>query len=115
MPLQSGNSTSADSAWAAGSSYFFIQFRRAVFQKKLADSRIIHIKLVYLHQSYHIIGVFYNAPLMTVFDRMAFEREQVPKRDNFCARGAGGCRHRLGQELCKRIVADEHQIERQGP
>ncbi|HKI71271.1 MAG TPA: hypothetical protein VKA81_02765 [Verrucomicrobiae bacterium] len=50
-----------------------------MLQKELADSGIIHVQPVCLHQSYHIIGVFYNASLMAVFDRMALERDQVPR------------------------------------
>ena len=113
MPLQSGNSSSPNSALFAESSNFFIQFCRAVFQKEVANTRLIHIYFVHLHQTYHIIGVFYNASAVAVLDRVTFERQQVPQRNDLGAGRTGGGGHGVGCELGEGLIPDEHQIKRQ--
>ena len=99
MPLQSGNSSSHRFSFVAEASNFFIQFCRAVFQKEVANTGFIQIKLVDLRQTYHIIGVLYNPSAVAVLDRVAFERQQVPQRNDFSAgrtgRGGHGIRHEL--------------------
>jgi hypothetical protein len=46
MPLQSGNSSSAESHLSAETSDFFIQFCRAMLQKEVANTGLIQIQLV---------------------------------------------------------------------
>ena len=113
MPLQSGKTIAAASMFATDLSDFFIQFHRAVFQKKLADFCITRFEPIYLYQPYHIIGVFYNAPLMTVFNGVAFEGKQMVQRDNFDGARTGRRGHSFRQELRERVVTDKHQVKRQ--
>ena len=79
MPPQSGNSSSPRSVLRAKSSDFLIEFCRAMLQKEVANTGLIQIKLVGHCQTYHIIGVLHNASLVTVFDRVTLERQQVPQ------------------------------------
>lgn len=79
MPLQSGNSSSPESAFCAESSDFLIEFCRAMLQKKVANTGLIQIELIGQCQTYHIIGVLHNASRVAVLDRVTLEREQVPQ------------------------------------
>lgn len=84
-----------------------------MFQKQIADLRRIHIQPVCLHQSYHIIGVLYNASGVTMLNGMALEREQMAERDNPGGSQSRGRRHRISLKLAEGLLVNKHQIERQ--
>ena len=113
IPLQSGSSNAPVSFCSADASDFFIKFSCSVFQEKCAYFWIIHIQPVCLCQTYHIISVFYNPPFVTVFDRMAFKRNQMFQRYDSRVPRAWWSGHCFRRETGKYLVVDKHQIERQ--
>ena len=83
-----------------------------MLQKNVANTGLIQIELIGQGQTYHIIGILYNASLVTVFDRVTLESQQMPQRNHFSPHRAGRGRHSLGRELRKGVIAYQHLIER---
>ena len=67
--------------------------------EELADFFSLWIEFVVLNQLYHILGIFQDSSRMPMFHGMAFQREQMHKRNDPHARRAGGAWYRVGLEF----------------